>query len=180
LVEWRLAREPKYLERTCPAPLSPPQIPPDQTQVRTRDAAVGNQGLTAWAMARLNYNLFKINLLWSWSVKTYCFYGDHKRKIIIKLMTLLTFEITEFCAQLLLTLFDPIYKRSFVYLTFDSPLSTLSVFRRYSDKWQNNWLIMHLIEFYTKLRYYPEIFFQWLRKTVGNLRRAGVPPEIRT
>jgi hypothetical protein len=39
-------------KKSAPEPLSPPQIPHDQTQARTRAAAVGNQRLTAWAMAR--------------------------------------------------------------------------------------------------------------------------------
>jgi hypothetical protein len=34
------------------APLCPPQIPHDQTRVRTRAAAMGSQRLTVWAMAR--------------------------------------------------------------------------------------------------------------------------------
>jgi hypothetical protein len=38
--------------RPTPAPLCPPQIPHDQTRARTRGSAVGNQRLTAWAMAR--------------------------------------------------------------------------------------------------------------------------------
>jgi hypothetical protein len=38
--------------RPAPAPLCPPQIPLDQTWSRTRTAAVGSQGITAWAMAR--------------------------------------------------------------------------------------------------------------------------------
>jgi hypothetical protein len=38
--------------KPAPAPLCPPQIPLDQTWARTRAAAVGNQRLTAWAMAR--------------------------------------------------------------------------------------------------------------------------------
>jgi hypothetical protein len=33
--------------RSAPAPLCPPQIPLDQTQARTRTAAVGSQRLTA-------------------------------------------------------------------------------------------------------------------------------------
>jgi hypothetical protein len=37
--------------KLAPAPLCPPQIPLDQTRARTRAAAVGNQGLTASAMA---------------------------------------------------------------------------------------------------------------------------------
>jgi hypothetical protein len=59
LVEWRLAGETEVLgenlpQRTlsAPAPLCPPQIPHDETQARTRAAAVGSQRLTAWAMAR--------------------------------------------------------------------------------------------------------------------------------
>jgi hypothetical protein len=38
--------------KPAPAPLCPPQIPHDQTEARTRAAAVGSQRLTAWAMAR--------------------------------------------------------------------------------------------------------------------------------
>jgi hypothetical protein len=38
--------------KPAPAPLCPPQIPLDQTQDRTRAAAVGSHRLTAWAMAR--------------------------------------------------------------------------------------------------------------------------------
>jgi hypothetical protein len=38
--------------KPSPAPLCPPQIPRDQTRARTRAAALGNQLLTAWAMAR--------------------------------------------------------------------------------------------------------------------------------
>jgi hypothetical protein len=38
--------------KPTPAPLCPPRIPLDQTRARTRAAAVGNQRLTAWAMAR--------------------------------------------------------------------------------------------------------------------------------
>jgi hypothetical protein len=38
--------------KPAPAPLCPPQIPLDQTQVWTRAAAVRSQRLTAWAMAR--------------------------------------------------------------------------------------------------------------------------------
>jgi hypothetical protein len=41
--------------KPAPAPLCPPQIPLDQTRVRTRAAAVGSQRLTAWAMARPNF-----------------------------------------------------------------------------------------------------------------------------
>jgi hypothetical protein len=37
--------------KPAPAPLCPPHIPLDQTQARTRAAAVGSQRLTAWAMA---------------------------------------------------------------------------------------------------------------------------------
>jgi hypothetical protein len=42
----------KYSEKTCPVPLSPPQIPHDMTWAGTRAAAVGSRRLTAWAMAR--------------------------------------------------------------------------------------------------------------------------------
>jgi hypothetical protein len=38
--------------KPAPTPLCPTQIPHDQTRDRTRAAAVGNQRLTAWAMAR--------------------------------------------------------------------------------------------------------------------------------
>jgi hypothetical protein len=38
--------------KPAPAPLCPPQMPHDETRARTRAAAVGSQGLTAWAMAR--------------------------------------------------------------------------------------------------------------------------------
>jgi hypothetical protein len=38
--------------KRSPASLCPPKIPLDQTQARTRTAAVGSQRLTAWAMAR--------------------------------------------------------------------------------------------------------------------------------
>jgi hypothetical protein len=38
--------------KPVPAPLCPPQIPLDKTRDRTRAAAVWNQRLTAWAMAR--------------------------------------------------------------------------------------------------------------------------------
>jgi hypothetical protein len=38
--------------KPSPAPLCPPQIPLDQTRAITRAAAVGSQGLSAWAMAR--------------------------------------------------------------------------------------------------------------------------------
>jgi hypothetical protein len=38
--------------KPAPAPLCPPQIPYDQTRARTRVAVVGNQRLTARAMAR--------------------------------------------------------------------------------------------------------------------------------
>jgi hypothetical protein len=38
--------------KPAPAPLCPPQIPFDQTRVRTRAAALGSQRLAAWAMAR--------------------------------------------------------------------------------------------------------------------------------
>jgi hypothetical protein len=37
--------------KPAPAPLCPPQIPHDQTRAWSRVAAVGNQRLTAWAMA---------------------------------------------------------------------------------------------------------------------------------
>jgi hypothetical protein len=45
-------------------PLCPPQIPHDLTWAGTRNAAVGNQWLTAWAMARpyilSYYNMFRL------------------------------------------------------------------------------------------------------------------------
>jgi hypothetical protein len=44
--------KPKYLEKTCPSATLSPQIPLDQTRVRTRAAAVVSQRLTAWAMGR--------------------------------------------------------------------------------------------------------------------------------
>jgi hypothetical protein len=44
--------------KPAPAPLYPPQIPHDQTRARTRAASVGNQRLTAWAMARPVYVLY--------------------------------------------------------------------------------------------------------------------------
>jgi hypothetical protein len=49
--------KPKYSEKSCPVPLCPPQIPHDLTWDRSRAAAVGNQRLTAWAMARPNFTL---------------------------------------------------------------------------------------------------------------------------
>jgi hypothetical protein len=39
-------------------PLCAPQIPHDLTWVRTRAAAVGSRRLTAWAMARIEYQLY--------------------------------------------------------------------------------------------------------------------------
>jgi hypothetical protein len=47
-----LQRKTKYSEKTCPVPLCPPQIPHDVTRAWTGAAAVGNQRLIAWAMAR--------------------------------------------------------------------------------------------------------------------------------
>jgi hypothetical protein len=44
--------------KPAPAPLSPPQIPLDQTRDRTRAATVGSQWLTAWAMARPSVTSF--------------------------------------------------------------------------------------------------------------------------
>jgi hypothetical protein len=41
--------------KPAPAPLCPLQIPRDQTRVWTRAPAVGSQRLTAWAMARPNF-----------------------------------------------------------------------------------------------------------------------------
>jgi hypothetical protein len=55
---WRIWWNEDWLEnrstrrKPFPAPLCPPQIPLDQTRDQTRAAAVGNQWLTAWAMAR--------------------------------------------------------------------------------------------------------------------------------
>jgi hypothetical protein len=46
--------------KPAPAPLCPPQIPHDQTRALTRDAAVGSQRLTAWAMARPNTRLCRL------------------------------------------------------------------------------------------------------------------------
>jgi hypothetical protein len=43
--------------KPAPGPLCPPQISLDQTRVRIRAAAVGNQRLTAWAMARPKLNV---------------------------------------------------------------------------------------------------------------------------
>jgi hypothetical protein len=43
--------------KSAPAPLCPPQIPHDQIRARTRPSAVGNRRLTAWAMARLSFNI---------------------------------------------------------------------------------------------------------------------------
>jgi hypothetical protein len=49
----RLARETEVLGENLPQRhFVPPQIPHDQTRVRTRAAQVGSQRLTAWAMAR--------------------------------------------------------------------------------------------------------------------------------
>jgi hypothetical protein len=39
-------------KKPTPAPFCPPKIPLDQTRARARAAAVGNQRLTAWDMAR--------------------------------------------------------------------------------------------------------------------------------
>jgi hypothetical protein len=56
LVEWRLEGENRSTRRKpAPAPLSPPQIPLDQTRPRSRPAAVGSQRLTSWAMERPSY-----------------------------------------------------------------------------------------------------------------------------
>jgi hypothetical protein len=49
----KIGRENRSTRRKpAPAPHCPPQIPHDQTRVRTRAAAVRSQRLTAWAMAR--------------------------------------------------------------------------------------------------------------------------------
>jgi hypothetical protein len=57
-VEWELAGETEVLgENIAP----PPQFPQDLSRTRTRDAAVGSQRLTAWAMARPNpYNAYEL------------------------------------------------------------------------------------------------------------------------
>jgi hypothetical protein len=55
--------------KPAPAPLCPPQIPLDQTRDRTRAAAVGNQRLTAYAMAQALTILFVIK------IKHPCIYG---------------------------------------------------------------------------------------------------------
>jgi hypothetical protein len=48
----RIGRGDRSTQRKpAPVPLCPPQIPHDLTWARTRVAAVGNQRLTAWAMA---------------------------------------------------------------------------------------------------------------------------------
>jgi hypothetical protein len=52
LVEWRLAGEPKYLEKTCPSATLSTTNPTCHTRARTRAAAVGSQRLTSWTMAR--------------------------------------------------------------------------------------------------------------------------------
>jgi hypothetical protein len=43
-------------KKPSPVPLCPPQIPYDLTWDRTRAAAVGNRRLTAWAMARTEFD----------------------------------------------------------------------------------------------------------------------------
>jgi hypothetical protein len=57
----------EYSEITRPAPLFPPQIPLDQTRDRSQIAAVRNQRLTAWAMARplhmIAFKLFVISFV---------------------------------------------------------------------------------------------------------------------
>jgi hypothetical protein len=61
LVEWRLAGETEVLGGNLPPPPPcPPQIPLDQTRARTRTVSVGNQRLTAWAMARTYCDVSKI------------------------------------------------------------------------------------------------------------------------
>jgi hypothetical protein len=53
LVEWTLAGETEVLGETLPQRhFCLPQITLDKTLARTRATAVGNQRLTAWAMAR--------------------------------------------------------------------------------------------------------------------------------
>jgi hypothetical protein len=55
----------KYSKKTTPAPLCPPQIPLDQTQDRTRPAAMGSQRLTAWAMAR-PWEYGRVEKIWTY------------------------------------------------------------------------------------------------------------------
>jgi hypothetical protein len=60
------------------APLSPPQIPHDQTRARTLSAVVGNQRLSPWAMARLcltyldwlslKFGVHKSNYIGQWNL----------------------------------------------------------------------------------------------------------------
>jgi hypothetical protein len=57
--------------KTATAPLCPPQIPLDQTRARTRDAAVGSQRLTAWAMARQKLKL-KLLVLYRFQQYFHC------------------------------------------------------------------------------------------------------------
>jgi hypothetical protein len=53
LVELRLAVETEVLwENLSQRQILAPHIPHDQTRARTRAAAVGSQGLTAWSMAQ--------------------------------------------------------------------------------------------------------------------------------
>jgi hypothetical protein len=47
--------------KPAPAPLCPPQISLDRIRDRTQAAAVGNQQLTAWAMARPNSKVTYVN-----------------------------------------------------------------------------------------------------------------------
>jgi hypothetical protein len=52
-MEWRLAGETEFSEKTCPsATFVHHKIPHDQTRFRNRAPAVGSRRLTAWAMAR--------------------------------------------------------------------------------------------------------------------------------
>jgi hypothetical protein len=58
--------------KPAPAPLCPPQIPLDQTRDRTRATAVGSQRLTAWAMARSQWQLCYVaddSIPFKWSFK---------------------------------------------------------------------------------------------------------------
>jgi hypothetical protein len=54
--------------KPAPAPLCPPQNPHDQTRARTRAAAVGSRGLTAWAMARPTH---KHDFHWAGEIKSF-------------------------------------------------------------------------------------------------------------
>jgi hypothetical protein len=52
--------KPKYSEKTCPDATLSTTNPTCKIRARTRAAAMGNQRLTAWAMARLNRALRRI------------------------------------------------------------------------------------------------------------------------